>query len=163
MCGFGSHGERKAGCGGIRRRPKLRGGRSQNAREPQGSRAAIEERASGGISPVRGLEARRAGGRRGLRQEPGAQKPRKPRSSSGTTRRQSWIHRSTQLEEAEPRGGSGEGGQEPCRRGAGVSKTQETTGVKGQQSLGVAEVERQRDPGGERSRHPAGAWHRAGA
>lgn len=70
MCGFGSHQEREAGCGGIRRRPKLQGGRSQNAREPQGSGAAIEERAWG-VSAARGLEGRRAGDRRGLRQEPG--------------------------------------------------------------------------------------------
>lgn len=32
-----------------------------------------------------------------------------------------------------------------------MSKTQETAGAKGQQSLGAAEVERQRDPGGERT------------
>ena len=70
MCGFGSHREREAGCGGIRRRPKLQGGRSQNASEPQGSGAAIEERAWG-VSAARGLEGRRAGDRRGLRQEPG--------------------------------------------------------------------------------------------
>lgn len=70
MCGFGSHREWEAGCGGIKRRPKLQGGRSQNAREPQGSRAAIEERAWG-VSAARGLEGRRAGDRRGLRQETG--------------------------------------------------------------------------------------------
>ena len=62
--------EREAGCGRISRRPKLQGGRSQNAREPQGSGAAIEERAWG-VSAARGLEGRRAGDRRGLRQEPG--------------------------------------------------------------------------------------------
>ena len=127
-------------------------------REPQGSGAAIEERAP----------SQKAGGAQSRRQK-GSQAG--ARSSKAT---QTTIimgnHAAAKLDSSQHAAGRS-GAPWRFRRGwAGAlpprSWREQDPGGRGSQRTAESRgggVERQRDPGGESSRHPAGAWHGAGA